>query len=107
MCKIKLCACIFNGIRPLKPEELQSNGPLVPTNLIQQSEDALCPVLVEIIVARDKRSALLTLKPRPLLTPHNYMVMIMLGTKVVWTSSLSILDSGGGPNQIKENFVLT
>lgn len=68
-----------------KLEEPQINGALEQNNLSQESEDELCAALVKTIMERDKRDAQLMLESHQLLAARNYKMIILLGTKGVWT----------------------
>lgn len=58
-------------------------------------------------LAQDKQDARVMLKPHQQLQPRNYKVGIMLGSREIKTTSMTILDTSAAPYLINEKFVMT
>lgn len=99
----KVSIPIPESSRKDKPEEFQISCRLEPNNLEEESyRDALYVASVETRMARDKREAQSMLESHQLLATRNYKIMVSLWTKDVSNPSSAILDTGAGPNFVKE-----
>lgn len=93
-------------MRPDQPKEPERLEPSEPNNAGEEINYALCSTLVETNIAGDTRDAQLMMVSNQLLAPRNNKVMIFLGEKIRWASTVAILGMEVGPSLIYQRFAL-
>lgn len=87
-------------------KDLSTTSHPKPTETMKNNIEVLCSLMMHQKMARRKEKAMSVLKRKALLRARNYKKKVSIGNKEVPKMLTAILNTGAGPNLLKENCLL-